>query len=125
VVDDEPDAAAALALALEGCGAEVATRLNAAEALEILRTRQVYVLLADIGIPGMDGYEMIRRIRTSEPVQRWPRVAIAVTAYAGPSVRTRVSEAGFDAHLQKPVPPDRIIAIVVQTLTARDAHVRS
>jgi PAS domain S-box-containing protein len=125
VVDDEPDAAGALSLALEASGAEVATRLNAADALEVVRTRHVDVLLADIGMPGMDGYELMRRIRATEPVHRWPRVAVAVTAYAGPSVRTSALDAGFDAYLQKPVPPDRIIAIVVHTLAARDESLRT
>jgi PAS domain S-box-containing protein len=124
VVDDEPDAATALALALEHRGADVTTCLNAAEALAAIDGTGIDVLLADIGMPRMDGYELMRRVRASAAPERWPRVAIAVTAYAGSAVRARVFEAGFDAHVQKPVPPERVIAIVAQVLTLRDGQLR-
>jgi PAS domain S-box-containing protein len=125
VVDDEPDAASALTLALQHRGAHVTTCLNAAEALAAIDGTEIHVLLADIGMPRMDGYELMRRVRASTPPERWPRAAIAVTAYAGAAVRARVFEAGFDAHVQKPVTPDRIIAIVAQTLAEREATLHS
>jgi PAS domain S-box-containing protein len=119
VVDDEPDAASALALALERRGAEVTTCTSAADALAAIETDKVDVLLADIGMPRMDGYELMQRIRSSLPRQRWPVAAVAVTAYAGATVRARVFEAGFDAHVQKPTLPERVIAVVAQTLATR------
>ena len=123
VVDDEPDAAAALALALEHRGADVMTCTNAADALAAIETATIDVLLADIGMPRMDGYELMRRIRSSVPREAWPLAAIAVTAYAGAAVRTRVFEVGFDAHVQKPAPPERVLAVVMQTIASARAAV--
>ena len=82
------------------------------EALELLNTQRPDVLICDIGMPGMDGYTLIRRIRSS-PEPRLSRVpAIALTAFARPEDRTRARRAGYQAHLVKPMDPAELIATV-------------
>jgi PAS domain S-box-containing protein len=100
VVDDNRDAADSLAMILRILGGDVRVARDGAEALECLREFEAGVVLLDIGMPGMDGYEVARRIRASG---RNPRPAIvALTGWGQEQDRARAREAGFDHHLVKP-----------------------
>ncbi len=101
IVDDEPDGRTLLARLLREAGAEVFTAASAEEGLRILATRPVSVLISDIGMPGMDGFEFMRRVRASNHESNGVP-AIALTAYARPDDRERSLAAGFQRHVSKP-----------------------
>jgi signal transduction histidine kinase len=116
-VDDEPDSLGLLRTVLENAGASVRTAQSGTEAIEVLRTQQPDVLVADIGMPGMDGLQMIRAIRQmDEPVRTTP--AAALTAYARSQDRITSLASGFHMHLAKPVDPLELI-VAVATLAPR------
>ena len=116
VVDDEPDSRTLLARVLTECNAEVATASSAASALSMIGRDRPDVLVSDIGMPGMDGYELMRRVRAlgATPGDRLP--AIAVTAFARSEDRTRALRAGFQVHVSKPVEPSELVATVASLL---------
>ena len=101
VVEDNADARDALRALLESDGHDVDTAEDAEQALATLATRPRDVVIIDIGLPHMDGYELARRLRTS-PATSAVRL-VALTGYGQPQDRRRSQEAGFDAHLVKPV----------------------
>ena len=115
LVDDEPDAREVVSSALEELGAEVTSVPSAAEALAALSRSGADVLVADIGMPGEDGYSLIRKIRELDGDLRG-LPAIALTAYAGEADRRRALEAGFQVHLAKPIEP-RLLAETVSTVS--------
>src|SRR3954470_662515 len=100
VVDDNRDAADSLGLLLEVLGAEVRVARDGPEALEAYGDYDPAVVLLDIGMPGMDGYEVARRIRARSPGPR-PTI-IALTGWGQENDRREAREAGFDHHLVKP-----------------------
>ncbi len=108
VVDDEPDAAALVRRVLEDCGAEVLTASGGREGLESLDRNGADVLLSDIGMPDMDGYEMMRAARAKGVATP----AAALTAYARSEDRRRAMMAGFQTHVAKPVEPNEVVAVV-------------
>ena len=112
VVDDEGDARDLFAMTLRDCGAEVLTAACCAEALTALARERPDVLLADIGMPGEDGYALISRVRALPPDGGGRTPAAALTAYARPEDRMRVLRAGFQIHLPKPVKPAELITVV-------------
>ncbi len=112
VVDDEPDARKLLRRLLEDCEANVFDAANAAEALELVQSRRPDVLVSDIGMPGEDGYSLIRRLRGLPAEQGGATPAVALTAYARADDRVNVVLAGFQHHLSKPVEPAELIAVV-------------
>ena len=112
VVDDDSDTLDMLTLFLRRAGAEVALAPTAAAALETLERFRPDVLVADIGMPDVDGYELVRRLRALPPERGGLTPAVALTAYAGEADRARALRAGFQAHLTKPVEPDALIAAV-------------
>jgi PAS domain S-box-containing protein len=114
VVDDEADARELLRRLLAEQGCEVATAGSAEEALTILGGQRCDVLLSDIGMPGTDGYELLRRVRARDAAQK----AIAVTAFARPQDRERALAAGFDGHLAKPVNPVRLLQMLAEVAPA-------
>ncbi len=114
VVDDEPDARDFIAFMLEQHGAIVTAVPAATDALAAIAQIKPDVLISDIGMPEMDGYELIRQIRSV--VKGKPVLAIAVTAYAGDSNRQQAIAAGFQEHITKPVAPDILIQIIQQQL---------
>jgi len=101
VVDDNQDAADGLGLLLEMMGAQARVVYGGAAALEVLARFRPEAMLVDIGMPGMDGYELARRVRARQPTGQ--PTLIAVTGWGGDEDRRRVREAGFDHHLVKPV----------------------
>jgi CheY-like chemotaxis protein len=112
VVDDEPDTLELLKAGLGQCGAEVVTARSAGEALEIIKTVLPDVLISDIGMPGEDGYSLIRRVREL-PVESGGRVpAIALTAYARTEDRLQALRVGYQMHVPKPVELAELVAVV-------------
>jgi CheY-like chemotaxis protein len=113
LVDDEPDAREALTRILQHYGATVRAAASAADAMEALRSERVDVLLADIGMPGEDGYDLIRSVRgLAASAARVP--AVAVTAFASEADRRRALDAGYQVHLSKPIDPSALIATVAE-----------
>jgi CheY-like chemotaxis protein len=111
-VDDEPDALKLLRDVLEMAGARVTTATSAAEALAAAERERPQVILADIGMPDSDGYELIKKIReSSDPVVR-ETPAAALTAFARSEDRTKALQTGFEMHLAKPVDPGELVASV-------------
>ncbi|MED5619967.1 response regulator [Ideonella sp. BN130291] len=101
VVDDNRDAADTLALLLELMGHEIRTAHDGPQALQAAEQFQPEIVLLDIGLPGMNGYEVCRKLRQ----QPWGRVAtvVALTGWGQAEDQRQASEAGFDRHLIKPV----------------------
>jgi CheY-like chemotaxis protein len=111
-VDDDGDTLEMLSLFLRRAGAEVASAPSAAAALEVLERFRPDVLVADIGMPEVDGYELLRRVRALGAERGGLTPAVALTAYAGEADRAHALRSGFQAHLTKPVEPDALISTV-------------
>ena len=117
IADDEPDGRAMIARILEGRGALPTCAASAAEALECFERVHFDVLLSDIGMPDMDGYELIRRLRARTPATDRDRLAaVAVTAYARAEDRQRSLLAGYQMHLAKPIEARELIAGIANLL---------
>src|SRR3989442_3547084 len=117
VVDDDPDARELLSVMLEQCMATVSLASSAAEGLALLQTGRHDLLIADIGMPGQDGYDLIRAVRGQSPARGGRVPAIAVTAYAGDKDQKEPLAAGYDAHLPKPVDADRLYRVIANLLS--------
>ena len=112
VIDDEPDACELIAAVLAGRGAEVVAVESAVEALAELQGQRFNVLVSDIGMPEIDGYALIEKIRQL-PAEHGGRVpAAALTAYAGVQDGMRALTAGYQMHISKPVEPAELVAVV-------------
>jgi signal transduction histidine kinase len=108
VVDDNQDAADSLSMLLRLDGHEVKTAYGGEQALQLAADFAVDFVLLDIGLPGMNGYEVARRLREKGMTAQ----LIALTGYGQPEDVRRAKEAGFDAHLVKPVDIDRMLEIL-------------
>ena len=112
VVDDQADARDLLQAVLERCGARVTLASSAAEALAIVPVEKPDVLLSDVEMPGQDGYDLLRELR-SLPVEKGGETpAVALTAYASVNDRMKVLRAGFQMHVSKPVQPAELATVV-------------
>jgi two-component system CheB/CheR fusion protein len=107
IVEDNPDAAHALRMLLELCGYDVSLARTGAEGLAVAKAKRPQVVLCDIGLPGMDGYQVATALR-QDPQTAETRL-IAVTAYGMEEDRRRALAAGFDVHLVKPVDCDKLL----------------
>jgi two-component system CheB/CheR fusion protein len=116
VVDDESEARELLILIFEQQGAKVKAAASSAEALKLLKCWRPAVLIADIGMPEMDGYQLIRRIRELAKSNGSQIPAIAVTAYAGETDRKSALDAGYDTHIAKPFSSEQLTAAVAKLL---------
>jgi PAS domain S-box-containing protein len=114
VVDDEPDARELLAALLEHHGATVTAAASVDEALAAIAARAPDVVVSDIGMPGADGYELLRRLRALACAERRATPAVALTGFARPEDGERALQAGFVAHLSKPVEPAALVTMVDQ-----------
>lgn len=103
VVDDNDDAARSLAMLLRLQGHDVQVANDGASALEVATALRPALIFLDLGMPGMDGYEVARRIRQTAGLQQ--TVLAALTGWGQQEDRRRTAEAGFDHHLVKPVEP--------------------
>jgi CheY-like chemotaxis protein/two-component sensor histidine kinase len=110
IVDDNPDGAESLALLLEFSGYEVHRASDGEEGLVAAHRLQPDVVLLDIGLPRLNGYEVCARLRQSETTR--DLMLIALTGWGQEEDRTRSRAAGFDAHLVKPVDHDRLLALL-------------
>jgi signal transduction histidine kinase/ActR/RegA family two-component response regulator len=120
VVDDEPEARELLASILGAAGATVMTASSAQEARRVLSAEGADVLVSDLEMPGEDGYELLRSLRSNAGL---PRItAIAVTAYARTADRRRALEAGFDGHLARPIEPAELVALIASLAAAPADH---
>jgi PAS domain S-box-containing protein len=111
VVDDEPDARNLIQRVLQDCHATVVTAASADEAVRMLEHEAPDVLISDVGMPGEDGYSLIRRVRSLGNGNAHVS-AIALTAYARTEDRVKAIHAGFQLHLSKPVEAIELIAMV-------------
>lgn len=116
VVDDEADARTLLRRMLSMAGAAVSCAASAAEAFQRVSEEEFDILICDVGMPGEDGYSLIRRIRALPDPARRNTPAVALTAYVRPEDRTDAIRAGYQYHLGKPAEPAELLAIV-QSLT--------
>ena len=112
VVDDEPDARELITAVLAGRGAEVVAVDSSANALAELARQPFDVLVSDVGMPKMDGYALIEKVRQL-PAERGGKIpAAALTAYAGAQDRINSLQAGYESHLAKPVEPAELVMMV-------------
>jgi signal transduction histidine kinase/CheY-like chemotaxis protein len=112
VVDDELDTRKLISTVIAQSGAEVTACASAGEALETLKTWRPHILMSDIGMPGEDGYALIRQVRAL-PAERGGRTpAAALTAYARDEDRRRALAAGYQLHIAKPFSPGELIAAI-------------
>ncbi|MDB5899808.1 MAG: hypothetical protein JWP41_3410 [Ramlibacter sp.] len=109
VVDDNPDAADTMASLMEVFGAEVRTAREGAQALALAENFAPDLILLDIGLPGMDGYETARRLRQIPSLHAR---LVALTGYGSPQDREKALAAGFDEHLVKPLSPEGTRALL-------------
>jgi PAS domain S-box-containing protein len=109
-VDDDGDALALIREILEGTGATVMTADSAPQALDLMDRMTPHVLLADLGLPHMSGFDLIARVRQSERAEIREMPAVAVTAYARSDDRSKALRSGFQMHLAKPVDPGELMA---------------
>ncbi|HEX8456711.1 MAG TPA: PAS domain S-box protein [Pyrinomonadaceae bacterium] len=111
IVDDEPDTRELLKVGLGECGAVVTAASSAVEAYEIIRDNPPDLLISDIGMPDVDGYELIRRVRQLPPDGGGRLPAIALTAYARVEDRMQALRAGYQMHVPKPVEMAELVAV--------------
>jgi CheY-like chemotaxis protein len=121
VVDDDPGARELISGMLEGFGAQVSVAESGQVALSLLFAQRPDVLIADLGMPGMDGYALIEQVRGLDPDFGGLTPAVAVTAYASPQDRLRALQAGYQNHVAKPVEAEEL-AIVIASLAGRPAQ---
>lgn len=112
LVDDEPDTLDLINVELAQHGAQVTGVTRAAEALALLEKNHFDVLISDIGMPGMDGYELIGQLRKKEAGQDVRLPAVALTAYARVQDRMRAILAGYSTHIAKPVEANELLTVV-------------
>ena len=112
VVDDHADAAASLADLTGLCGCRARVAGGGPAALVAAAADPPDVILLDLGMPGMDGWEVARRVRHAAPARQ--PVIVAVTGYGGDGDRHRSADAGIDLHLVKPVAPAALIHLLAQ-----------
>ncbi len=113
IVEDEADARDLLATILEQNGAQVSAAGSATEALSMLLASKFDVLVSDIGMPNVDGYTFIRKVRELEDLETF-MPAVALTAYARESDCQLAIAAGFQVHLSKPFDPNQLVGVVAQ-----------
>ncbi len=112
VVDDDADTREFVTFLLEEYGASVTVVAKADEALAALTQSQPDILLSDIGMPEVDGYMLMRRVRALPKEQGGLIPAIALTAYAGEANKQQVLSVGFQNHIAKPVEPSELIQVI-------------
>lgn len=111
LVEDDADGRQALGELLDLWGYRVAVAADGERGLELAGQRVPKVALVDVGLPGIDGYEVARRLRASHPEDEMP-LLVAMTGFGQPEDRRRAMAAGFDVHLVKPVLPGKLSALL-------------
>jgi CheY-like chemotaxis protein len=113
VIEDNADARDALCALLELEGYQVEAAETGPQGIDLWRARQPDAALVDIGLPGIDGYEVARQIRGLAGPRAF---LVALTGYGQPEDRRRAVEAGFDTHLVKPIDPTELARVLSATL---------
>jgi len=113
LVEDDPDAREVTAAGLTKSGFEVHAVSGALKALELLDVWLPDVVVSDIGMPGMDGYEFVRLLRARPPGRGGQVAALALTAFAGLGDAARAHASGYQGHLSKPISPDALAEAIV------------
>jgi len=112
-VDDQQDTRELITIALARYGAEVKASDSASTALELIKEWKPHVVVSDIGLPGMDGYDFMRQVRELETGgERIP--AIAVTGYAGAVDESKALDAGYEVHLSKPIELNKLVSVIAK-----------
>ncbi|WP_292044970.1 response regulator, partial [Massilia sp. UBA6681] len=124
VVDDEPDSLELVQRVLAESGARIVTATGAADALRMLERHRPDLLISDIGMPLMDGFELIRQVRAERDRTLAGVPAIALTAFSRREDQQRALAAGFDEYLAKPLRPAVLLQTVVG-MAGRSALSRS
>jgi PAS domain S-box-containing protein len=122
VVDDDRETRELVATALRGVGAQVRTADNAIDALADVDKHPPSVIVSDLEMPGEDGYQLIRRLRSLSPEHGGMIPAAALTAHVRPEEVQRALEAGFQRHLPKPAVPDEIARAVAALARPQREH---
>jgi CheY-like chemotaxis protein len=117
-IDDDADASGLLRVVLETAGAKVVTMSSGSAALAQLLDIKPDVMVVDLGMPEMDGFEFISRVRASSDGGVRDVPAAALTAFARSEDRTKALRSGFEMHLAKPIDPGELVASLV-TLVKR------
>lgn len=117
VVDDVSDVTEMIALFLKHAGYDVTTANSAGNALELASDRNFDLIISDIGMPEMNGYELAECLRAINDYQTTP--LIAVTGYTEYDDRGRSLRAGFDAHLTKPINPSQLLELIGKLIGGR------
>jgi len=112
VVDDVADVTEMLAVVLTHAGYSVVTAASAPAALKAARERQFDIIISDIGMPEMNGYQLAREMRTMPGYATVPMVA--VTGYSMFDDKERSTNAGFNAHMTKPIDPQALLDLIEQ-----------
>ncbi len=116
VVDDDPDTRDLVTTILTRCGSEVRSSESAADALLAFQEWHPDLLVSDIGMPQMDGYGLIRKLRKLKSKRAKQIPALALTAYATDEDRTLALSAGFQMHLPKPIEPESLVSSIAAAL---------
>jgi PAS domain S-box-containing protein len=124
VVDDDPDALTLMQEVLEAAGATVISADSGRAALSALVEHTAHAIVSDLGMPGMDGFELLARLRQSPVESQRNLPAAALTAYARSDDRVRSLKSGFQIHLSKPIDPGELVAAVA-ALVSRVQHLPS
>ena len=112
LVDDSQDTLALLRLVFAHHGCRVLVADSAREALKLVTTEKPGIVISDIGMPDVDGYELLKQLRRIPGMDKVP--AIALSGYAMEEDRARALAAGFSAHIAKPVDPEALLTLVQQ-----------
>jgi CheY-like chemotaxis protein len=128
IVDDDDESRLVIGVHLEAHGARVITAASAAAALDLVQREHVDVIVADVGMPGEDGYALIRKIRGLPMPALASLPAAALTAFARDEDRDKALHAGFQLHLRKPVAARTLVDTVatlanrrIEAIEARDS----
>ena len=114
IVDDVADVTEMISLFLKHAGYQVSTAASAQDALRLARTKSFDMVISDIGMPQMNGYELAGELRALEKYKRIPM--IAVTGYSEYDDRGRAVSAGFNVHLTKPIDPAGLLNLISELL---------
>jgi PAS domain S-box-containing protein len=123
LVDDDADTREMLGMVLRQAGAEVAEAAGAEDAVAAFSCDTPDVVLSDIGLPDTDGYGLMRRLRALGPRSAPATIAVALTGWARSEDRAAALEAGFQAHVVKPIDPLQLVALLARLVHAESTEV--
>jgi CheY-like chemotaxis protein len=119
LVDDFVDMLDVLRVAFEQAGAAVLAASSGADALELLASERVDLLISDIAMPDLDGVDLLRAVRARRPNGNGDVPAIALSAYSRWTDRDRTRAAGFATHIAKPVDPFEVVRVAAELIGSR------